>query len=128
MLRDANAATNIAVTDLSRAREFYEEALGLSPEDPGAHLVTYRTGDSLLFVYRSEFAGTNRATTLTWMVDDVDAEARDLKRRGVTFEHYDLPGTTREGAVHVGGGRRVAWFRDPDGNILSIAAREADND
>jgi hypothetical protein len=82
--------------------------------------VTYKSGDSRLFVYQSPFAGTNQATCVTWTSRDVDAVAAGLKARGVAFEHYDFPNTTREGDVHVSGATRVAWFRDPDGNILSI--------
>lgn len=126
MLKEADAGTNIAVKDLAKARAFYEDTLGLDLSGaPEEHLAVYRTGGTRIFVYRSSFAGTNQATALTWMVDDVDREVEELRARGVTFEHYDMPGTTREGDVHVGGGRRVAWFKDLDGNILSIAAREA---
>ena len=72
-------------------------------------------------VYRSEFAGTNRATAAMWVVgDEVDEIVRTLKGRGVAFERYDMPDTTLEGDVHVSGGRRVAWFKDPEGNILSV--------
>jgi hypothetical protein len=73
-----------------------------------------------VLVYRSQFAGTNKATSATWMVDDVDSLAPELKAKGAKFERYDFPGMTVEGDVHVGGGARVAWFKDPDGNILSL--------
>ena len=74
----------------------------------------------MLFVYRSQYAGTNKATAATWIAEEVDALVRTLKSRGVAFEHYDFPNTTREGDVHVAGTMRVAWFKDPDGNIFSI--------
>jgi hypothetical protein len=48
---------------------------------------------------------------------------RDLHGKGVTFEHYDFPGMKLEGDVHVMGGRRTAWFKDPDGNVLAIASK-----
>ena len=74
-------------------------------------------------MYRSEYAGSNKATTLMWDVgDEIDAIARTLKDKGVVFEHYDLPGLTLEGDLHVGGNMKVAWFKDPDGNILSIVS------
>jgi hypothetical protein len=74
-------------------------------------------------VYRSENAGTNRATAVTWEVGkQVDKLVRELKAKGVAFEHYDMPGLKVEGDVHVGEGMRIAWFKDPDGNILSIAS------
>jgi hypothetical protein len=74
-----------------------------------------------MFVYRSDFAGTNKATAAMFEVKDVAAVAADLKAKGVVFEHYDnLEGLTVEGDVHVGGGMSVAWFKDVDGNILSL--------
>jgi hypothetical protein len=74
-------------------------------------------------VYRSRFAGTNQATALTWAVDDVEEVVRTLKAKGVEFEHYDLPETRREGDLHISGEITVAWFKDPDGNILSVVNR-----
>jgi catechol 2,3-dioxygenase-like lactoylglutathione lyase family enzyme len=123
MLGNKDAATNIAVRNLDTARKFYEGTLGLKPVDSeGEEVIAYRSGGSTLLVYRSEFAGTNKATAATWTVgDDVEGEVRRLKEKGVRFEHYDMPGMKREGDVHVGGDMKVAWFKDPDGNILSIA-------
>jgi catechol 2,3-dioxygenase-like lactoylglutathione lyase family enzyme len=123
MLSDRNAAATIAVKDTKSARRFYEGALGLKP-DPSEEdsVLTYRSGSSTVFVYESEFAGTNKATSATWVVDDVDKIVRDLKAKGVSFEHYDMPGMVLEGDVHVMGDHRAAWFKDPDGNILSVVA------
>jgi catechol 2,3-dioxygenase-like lactoylglutathione lyase family enzyme len=121
MLSGGDAVATIAVKDVKASRKFYENMLGLPVEDVhGSEVVTYRSGDSKLFVYQSAFAGTNQATCVTWKSRDVDAVAAGLKARGVTFEHYDFPNMTREGDVHVSGGMRAAWFKDPDGNILSI--------
>ena len=120
----ANVATNLAVSDIARARSFYGGVLGLEEVGrEGEHLVTYRSGSSLLFVYKSEFAGSNQATAATWLVGDgVDQIATALKAKGVVFEHYAMPDLRLEGDVHVGHGMRVAWFKDPDGNILSLAS------
>ena len=60
---------------------------------------------------------------MTWAVDDVEEIVRTLKAKDVTFEHYDLPQTKREGDVHVAGEHKIAWFKDPDGNILSVMNR-----
>jgi hypothetical protein len=73
-----------------------------------------------LFVYRSEFAGTNKATAVTWVADEVEDIVKTLKGRGVSFEHYDLPSMTRQGDLHVAGTLKAAWFKDPDGNIFSL--------
>jgi catechol 2,3-dioxygenase-like lactoylglutathione lyase family enzyme len=124
MLGSKNAIANIAVRNLDTARRFYEGTLGLKAlGTEGEELVAYKSGTSTLYVYRSENAGTNRATAVTWEVGkQVDKLVRELKAKGVAFEHYDLPGLKVEGDVHVGEGMRIAWFKDPDGNILSIVS------
>jgi catechol 2,3-dioxygenase-like lactoylglutathione lyase family enzyme len=125
MLGDKNVAATLPVRDMDAARDFYENTLGLSlleggPEDPEA--VTYRSGGSAVLVYRSNYAGTNQATAATWAVgDDFDWIVEGLRGKGVTFERYDdLPGTTREGDVHLIGDLKAVWFKDPDGNILNL--------
>jgi catechol 2,3-dioxygenase-like lactoylglutathione lyase family enzyme len=121
MLRDKDAAATIAVSDLERARSFYENTLGLSAiyEDAGG--VLFKSGNSVILVYPSEYAGTNQATAATWAVgDDFDAIVTELGEGGATFEHYELPDTTREGDIHVMGDIRAVWFKDPDGNILNL--------
>jgi catechol 2,3-dioxygenase-like lactoylglutathione lyase family enzyme len=125
MLRDTDAVATLPVKDLGAAARFYEETLGLSRADAADHeALVFESGDTIINVYRSSFAGTNKATALTWTVDDVEEIVRRLKAKGVRFEHYDLPNTRREGDVHVSGDIKVAWFKDPDGNILSIVNRQ----
>jgi catechol 2,3-dioxygenase-like lactoylglutathione lyase family enzyme len=125
MLSDKDAAANIAVKNLKTARNFYECTLGLTQVGAeGDELIVFRSGKSTINVYRSQYAGTNKATAVTWAVgDDLEGVVRALKAKGVAFEHYDMPGMTREGDVHIGGDMKVAWFKDPDGNILNIASR-----
>ena len=122
MLGSKETAATLPVKDLERARDFYENTLGLTPamENPGA--VLYRSGNSMVLVYPSEYAGTNKATAASWAAgDDFEAVVESLRAKGVTFEHYDdLPDTTREGDVHVSVGFRGVWFKDPDGNILAV--------
>jgi catechol 2,3-dioxygenase-like lactoylglutathione lyase family enzyme len=122
MLGKMDATPMIAVKDLDRARKFYEDTLGLKAKDEwGGEGVTLESGDTLINVYRSEFAGTNKATALTFEVDDIDSEVSELKEKGIFFEHYDLPGLEPKGDLYVGeGGFKTAWFKDPDGNILSL--------
>ena len=121
MLGKADATPMIAVRDLDRARKFYEDTLGLETRDEwGGEGVTLKSGDTTINVYRSEFAGTNKATALTFDVDDIDSEVRDLKENGIFLEHYDMPGLERQGDVYVAQGMKTAWFKDPDGNILSL--------
>lgn len=125
MLSETEAIATIAVKDLKLAAAFYEDKLGLKVTSrEGEELIGYQCGNSVLNVYRSEFAGTNKATAVSWTVgDDIAGMVRALKAKGVIFEHYDMPGMTREGDVHIGGDMKVAWFKDPDGNILNIVSR-----
>ncbi len=121
MLGDNDAMATIAVKNLAAARKFYEGKLGFKPvHTEGDQAVAYKSGKSQVLVYQSQFAGTNKATAATWMVKDVESLAKDLKGKGIAFEHYDMPGITRKGDVHVAGKRKNAWFKDPDGNILAI--------
>jgi catechol 2,3-dioxygenase-like lactoylglutathione lyase family enzyme len=122
MLGNKDAVATIAVKDLAAARKFYEGTLGLKQVDSvDEEVMTFQSGKSKINVYRSKFAGTNQATALTWDVgDEFDGVMRALKAKGVTFEHYEMPGVKREGDVHVSGNMKVAWFKDPDGNILNV--------
>jgi catechol 2,3-dioxygenase-like lactoylglutathione lyase family enzyme len=124
MLANTDAAANIAAKDVKAARKFYEGTLGLKQVDAeGDELVAYQSGDSTILVYRSDYAGTNKATALTWNVgEEIEGVARDLRSKGVTFEHYRMSGMELRGDVHVGNGMKIAWFKDPDGNILSIVS------
>ena len=125
MLKDNDAIATIAVKDLKAARTFYTDKLGLR-EQSGSEdrqVITYESGASKLLVYESQYAGTNKATSATWTAgDDLESIVQDLRGKGVTFEHYDLPGLTRQGDIHAADGLRVVWFKDPDGNILSIVS------
>ena len=125
MLRDTDAIANLAVKDLNRAKAFYEGVLGFEPVDhEGDEVIVYRSGRTTFNVYRSKEAGTNKATAVTWTVGSkIQDTVQALKAKGVTFEHYDMPGLTLEGDIHVGYGMQVAWFKDPDGNILNLVSR-----
>jgi len=122
MLGDKDAVANIAVKNLETAKKFYEETLGLTQIGAeGQEVIVFRSGSSTIYVYKSQYAGTNQATALTWVVgEDIEGVVQELKAKGVTFEHYDMPDMTREDEIHVAGNMKVAWFKDPDGNILNI--------
>jgi catechol 2,3-dioxygenase-like lactoylglutathione lyase family enzyme len=121
MLGDYEALATIAVKSLAAARKFYEGKLGFKVvHTEGDQAVTYKSGNSQLLVYQSQFAGTSKATAATWMVKDVEALVKDLKSKGIAFEHYNMPGMTLKGDVHVAGPRKNAWLKDPDGNILAL--------
>ena len=122
MLGDKDAVANIAVKNLETAKKFYEETLGLTQIGAeGQEVIVFRSGSSTIYVYKSQYAGTNQATTLTWVVGKgIEDVVRELKAKGVTFEHYNMPDVTREDDIHVAGNMKVAWFKDPDGNILNV--------
>ena len=124
MLSNCQAIATCAVRDIDRAARFYEETLGLTRiHSEGGQAFSYRTGSSTLLVYRSEFAGGNQATAVTWSVgQEIESIVAGLAEKGVVFEHYEMPDTRLEGHIHVSGHLRVAWFKDPDGNIHSLVA------
>ena len=120
MLGNNEAIATVAVKNLETAKKFYEGTLGLSKVMENEEVLTFKSGNSKFFVYRSQFAGTNKATAVTFVTDQVDDIVRTLKNRGVAFEHYDLPQMTRHDDIHVNGSMRTAWFKDPDGNIVGL--------
>ncbi len=123
MLGDKDVSAVLAQKDMAAGRKFYEDTLGLKVDKETADGgVLYKSGSGFIFVYQSGFAGTNQATAAAWNVDDVSGVAADLKAKGVTLEHYDLPGATMEGDVHVLGPIKAIWFKDPSGNILNVVS------
>lgn len=123
-LSHASIVPYIPVADVPRARKFYEEILGLRVSEEFAGGVIYECGNgSWVFMYPSPGAGTNKASTAFWSVDDVEAEVAALKARGVVFEQYDFPQMKTVNSIATGGGARTAWFKDTEGNILAISQR-----
>jgi hypothetical protein len=124
MLERFEAVATIAVKDIGVATEFYEKRLGLSRIPTREHGVQmFKSGDSRILVYESAYAGTNKATAATWTVGgDIKNVVAGLAARGVRFEHYDLPGMTLDGDVHITGTVKAAWCKDPDGNILALVS------
>ena len=124
MLANTDAMATIAVKKIEPARKFYEGTLGLKPTPTVETGVQgYKSGKASVLVYESQYAGTNKATAATWAVPDLEGAVRDLKAKGVRFEHYDMPGTTRTGDIHGAGTTKAAWFKDPDGNILALVSQ-----
>ena len=124
MLKNAAIVPYIPVTNVTRAREFYEKKVGLQPKEEYAGGVIYECGDgSWVFMYPSPNAGTNKASTAFWTVDNVEAEVADLKSRGVVFEEYDMGSLKTVNSIATGGGAKTAWFKDTEGNILAVSQR-----
>lgn len=119
MLKDSEVMAMVAVKDLTKAEDFYSNTLGLQPIAKHEFGITYECGGSKLFVYPTPTAGTAKSTAATWNVKDISAVVKELDGK-VEFEHYDYPGAEHDGPVHILGGMKSAWFKDPDGNILGI--------
>ena len=122
MLNDSKVTANVPAADLDRARSFYADVLGLTPasENPGGLIYTTSGGTSF-FLYQTEYAGQAGHTIAQFHVPNVDDEVRDLQAKGLTFEHYDMPGVTWDGDVaKMGDMGSAAWFKDSEGNILCL--------
>ena len=121
MLTNRRATTMLPVTDVQRARRFYEAQLGLRPKtvlDSGETM--YETDGSTLALYPRAEPPRSDHTALSYEVDDVEREAGELRGRGVRFERYDMPDAKEHDGVYDLAGTRCAWMKDPDGNILCI--------
>jgi predicted enzyme related to lactoylglutathione lyase len=123
MLATAPIRAYIPISNLSRARKFYEKTLGLTPKEEFAGGVIYECGGAEVFMYPTSNAGTSKASQAFWQVDDVEAEVAELKARGVVFEEYDMPGVKMKNSIATGGGAKTAWFKDSEGNILAVSQR-----
>jgi catechol 2,3-dioxygenase-like lactoylglutathione lyase family enzyme len=125
MLSDHTPIATLPTADLSKARSFYEDTLGLKPERDGMGGVAYTWGSGTVFVYESEYAGTNKATAVSFDVpiSAFDDEVGALRDKGVSFMTFDLEGADwNDGVASMGDAMKAIWFTDPDGNILNIAA------
>ena len=121
MLQKAPMYAYIPVKDLARARQFYEEKVGLRPKDEKAGGVVYEFAQhTACFMYPTPNAGTSSASQAFWQVDDVEREVAELKRRGVKFEEYDMPQLRTDNGIATGGGAKAAWFKDTEGNIMAL--------
>jgi catechol 2,3-dioxygenase-like lactoylglutathione lyase family enzyme len=124
-----NVSARMPTQDLARARKFYEEKLGLTPveERPGG--LRYQCGSGSFALFESQGSASGTHTQLALEVDDIESTVAALKKRGLAFEEYDVPGlTTVNGIAEVSGnypskggkGERAAWFRDSEGNLVGI--------
>lgn len=123
MLSAAPIRAYIPVSDVSRARRFYEDKVGLRPKLEFAGGVVYECGGTQVFMYPTPNAGTSKASQAFWEVADVEAEVAELRSRGVKFEDYDIPGMKTVNGIFTGGGARTAWFKDTEGNVMAISQK-----
>ena len=111
----------IPAQDVDRARKFYEDKVGLKPKHETSAGVIYEFAEgTACFLYPTSNAGTSKASQAFWQVEDIEREVIELKRRGVVFEEYDMPGMKNENSIYTGGGAKAAWFKDSEGNTLAV--------
>lgn len=124
MLHDATLYAVLPAKDVGRLKRFFSEKLGLEPVEEKMGMPFYEVGGSEFFIYESAYAGTNEATAVSFDVPDLEAVVDDLRRRGVVFEHYDMPETTLVGDIHTmevdGTLMKSVWLKDTEGNIINI--------
>ena len=121
MLKNAPIVPYIPARDVARARRFYEERVGLVPREEVAGGVVYECGErSWIFLYPSGGAGTSKASQAFWQVEDLEAEVAELRKRGVVFEEYDVPGLKTVNGILTAEGSKAAWFKDTEGNIMAV--------
>jgi catechol 2,3-dioxygenase-like lactoylglutathione lyase family enzyme len=115
-------AVMLPVEDVDRAKKFYVENLGLDFSGTnGEGAATFELGGGTTLVLLPRPGGArSEATAMSWHVDDVAAEVRELEQRGVEFADYDLPGLRTVDHVATMDGEQAAWFNDPDGNVLCL--------
>jgi catechol 2,3-dioxygenase-like lactoylglutathione lyase family enzyme len=120
MLESCDIVAFAATTDLARGRAFYEETLGLRLVEQDDFACVFDANGTILRVTRTAQVAQPGYTVLGWLVDDVQAAVSELVGRGVAFERFDGLGQDDDGIWTAPGGSRVAWFKDPDGNTLSL--------
>ena len=129
MLSSYTPVATLPSSDLDKARTFYQDTLGLTAGRDLMGAVTYTCGSGHLFVYESAYAGTNKATSVTFDIPmaEFDAEVDNLRGKGVEFMTFELEGVDvdwNDGVASMGDQVKAVWFADPDGNIVNLSAGE----
>ena len=127
MLSSYTPVATLPTADLTKARSFYEDTLGLTVQRDGTGGVSYTCGSGNLFVYESAYAGSNKATSVTFDVptSEFDAEVDALRAKNIEFMTFEMEGLDwTDGIGSMGSQMRGVWFTDPDGNILNLLAGE----
>ena len=122
MLADYSPVPTLGVSDLDKARGFYEGVLGFSPDGDVPDGVLYTAGSGQFLVYPSAYAGTNKATAVSFAVpaEAFDAEVAALRASGLVFQTFEVEGMDWRDGVATMGQMRAVWFADPDGNIINV--------
>lgn len=120
MFKDTQAFSGFSVDDIPTAKQFYSQTLGLDVSEENGMLQLRLAGGGRVLIYPKSNHEPATFTVLNFPVDEVEKAVDELKRRGVRFEKYEGEIKTDEKGIHHDGGPRIAWFKDPAGNILSV--------
>ncbi len=121
MLKDSQIHTTLPAADLDRAKAFYSDKLGLTPDQQTPGGMIYRCADGSSFaLYPTTTLASGTHTQASWFVDDIEDEVAALQARGVVFEEYDSPGLKTVGGIASLGPSKLAWFKDSEGNLLGL--------
>ncbi len=121
LLQSASILAFSATANADRAREFYRDRLGLKLVEDNPFALVFDAGGTMLRVQMVKEVREAQYTTLGWQVPDIAATVEELEKAGVKFERYNFPGVDEKGIwTPPGSDTKIAWFKDPDGNILSL--------
>jgi catechol 2,3-dioxygenase-like lactoylglutathione lyase family enzyme len=120
MLTNAIVVPTLPVVDMARARKFYEEKLGLKLREVRDSGVLYEAGEGTMLLLYERAPTKADNTAASFSVDDIETEVKEMRSKGIAFEEYDMPGLKTEGGIATIGGEKGAWFKDSEGNILSV--------
>jgi catechol 2,3-dioxygenase-like lactoylglutathione lyase family enzyme len=123
MFENTKAFSGFSVGDVSKAKKFYSETLGLRVSEEHGMLTLHIAGERDILVYPKPDHTPASYTILNFPVDDIDKAVDELAERGVRFERYDDSAQDEKGIYH-GGGPLIAWFKDPAGNVLSVIQQD----
>ena len=121
MLSEHRIVAFIPTTDSQKAREFYEQKLGLTFVSDDGFALVFRANDNMLRVVKLKEFTPAQFTILGWEVPDAKQAVSELHARGVQFERYPWAQQDELGIWEAPGGAKVAWFKDPEGNVLSVS-------
>jgi catechol 2,3-dioxygenase-like lactoylglutathione lyase family enzyme len=120
-LAEASVHTALPVADLSRAKAFFREKLGLIPDSETESTAFYQAREGQVALFVSSGHPSGQHTQIGWIVNDIEATVAGLRASGVVFDDYDYPDFKTVGGIATFGPNRFAWFKDTEGNVHSLA-------
>ncbi len=121
VLKNEKIMAFVAVSDAGRARAFYRDTLGLTLLSEDGFALAFDVGGIMLRVTLAPEVNPQPYTVLGWQVNDASATVRNLAVAGIALERYAFLDQDQDGVWAAPGGAKIAWFKDPDGNLLSVA-------